>query len=804
MTSVTVDSMEAAGQPSGNFPVIEGATRFSVGTLSWSILPWAVVRTPGFPAAVVERVAEPRLLGEADDLAALRSRAERDRSRLLDGIASARAAADPAALRELRKAERAALQYRPVPRLPETAAAELAELAGQWNSRRADVEAAAAHLGESYERAYDHAISVIAAESAKPSFGHALFISSRGFFDHVWKDGTGLGGPGAPVTKSRRKALRTAARYLRRLTVRCEQTSFFGPVHFVDLVPGGDRDLRLGDPRPETVYAEPSMWLLDRLTRHRDRDTPEADRPVRRHPIFRVDGDRLTRTADGRSRRLSPDAVRVWEALGEHPTVSAAGAALGLPADRVAGCLAELRPALAPWALPSHEVYPFERLLALGDDTLVRQVARWRDSFAATGWPARRAPFLALEEAAAGLGGGAAVGEGRHYADRYVLHEERAHRFSARTVFGARTIEGLRAATEAMLPLAYAAALLRRADARDALRAALAGRRLPLAFAIGMDFPAAEPRYDAFLADLNAACAGRVTDGVIQLSGLDIGALIDRHCAALDPGDAYGTVAGPDWMITGSPGDGTWVLSELHDDGSYLAGAVTRLHPDGGELREEFERRVVDVIDPVDMAAIVSKRRNKFLLPEMPGVSVEIGGVSVKPRARTVPIADVEVAEDGAAVLVGGRRARLYSGDIPSTVHRALAVPALNPVVFDTGARTPRVVIDGTVIQRARWRIDLPGGSHGRAAWELAQDIRRERGLPRRVFVRHPGEPKPLFVDFADVLAVEDVMRLPAARAVVTEMLPDYGDLWWRPDGELMCAEMRTACFAWLDPGVRG
>ena len=801
MTPATVRSLSAVGQPAGNFPAIEGATRFSAGTLSWSILPWSVVRTPGFPAAIIKQAEEPQLLREADRLAGIRSHSGNDRARLLDAIAIARSQADSSSLKELRKAERAALRYRPVPSLPGSVAAELTELAEQWNSRCSDLEATAAHLAASYEQAYDRAMRLVARESSRPSFGHALFISSRGFFDHAWKDGTGFISPGDPITRAHRKTLRTAARYLRRLTVRCEQTSFFGPVHFADLDPEGTFDLRLGDPLPEAVYAEPSMWLLDHLIRHLDRDKPEADRPVRQHPLFRVDGDLLTRTADGRSRLLSPDAVRLWDALPEYPSISAAAGALGMPADLAARCRAELRPALAPWALPSHATYPFERLLSLSGDALVQQVAQYRDTFAASPWPARRAPFLALEKTVAELGVSVSVGEGRHYADRYVLHEERAHRLSARTAFGARMVASLQAATQAVIPLTYAAALLRRADARDALRSALAGRRLPLAQAIHMNFPAPEPRFSAFLADLHAACAARLADGVIRLAAEDISRLVDQHCAVLDPEDSYGTVAGPDWMIIGPLENATWLLSELHDDGSYLAGAVTRLHPDGAELREEFRRRVIEVIDPAEMAAVVSKRRSKFLLPEMPGASIEIGGVSVKPRVHTVPISAAEVAEDGAAVFIQGRRAHLYSGDIPSAVHRALAVPALNPVVFDSGPRTPRVAVEGTVIQRARWKFDLPGGAHGREAWELAQDIRRELGLPQRVFVRYPGEPKPLFVDFADVLAVEDVMRLPAAPVVITEMLPDYGDLWWQPDGELMCAELRTACFAWLDIG---
>jgi hypothetical protein len=132
-------------------------------------------------------------------------------------------------------------------------------------------------------------------------------------------------------------------------------------------------------------------------------------------------------------------------------------------------------------------------------------------------------------------------------------------------------------------------------------------------------------------------------------------------------------------------------------------------------------------------------------------------------------------------------------------VHRALAVPALNPVTAETGDRTPRITIDGVVVQRARWRLRTSGGLRGLAAWTAAQRLRRDAGLPRRVFARHPAEPKPLFVDFADVYAVADLMRLPAAEVIVTEMLPDYQDLWWRPEGGPVCAELRTSCLVWWE-----
>ena len=54
---------------------------------------------------------------------------------------------------------------------------------------------------------------------------------------------------------------------------------------------------------------------------------------------------------------------------------------------------------------------------------------------------------------------------------------------------------------------------------------------------------------------------------------------------------------------------------------------------------------------------------------------------------------------------------------------------------------------------------------------------------------------------FADVLAVEHVIRRAAAAVVITDMLPDYGDVWRRPDEALMCAELCIARFAWLDIG---
>ncbi|MFB4280117.1 hypothetical protein ACBJ59_32835 [Nonomuraea sp. MTCD27] len=143
-------------------------------------------------------------------------------------------------------------------------------------------------------------------------------------------------------------------------------------------------------------------------------------------------------------------------------------------------------------------------------------------------------------------------------------------------------------------------------------------------------------------------------------------------------------------------------------------------------------------------------------------------------------------AEPGAATWLlsgtGPGRGPLYEG------------PGTAPVEVDLGARTPRIMIGDLVYQRARWRLHLPEerGADPFDRWLAIHRLRRERGLPRHVFVRHPAEPGPFPVDFCDPLAVEDLARHEPAEVLVTEMSPVPGQE--RGDGQAWCAELRVAC----------
>ncbi|MFD0473002.1 hypothetical protein ACFQ0B_35555 [Nonomuraea thailandensis] len=100
------------------------------------------------------------------------------------------------------------------------------------------------------------------------------------------------------------------------------------------------------------------------------------------------------------------------------------------------------------------------------------------------------------------------------------------------------------------------------------------------------------------------------------------------------------------------------------------------------------------------------------------------------------------------------------------------------------------------IYQRARWRVPLPRerGADAFDRWLALHRLRRERSLPRHVFVHHPAGPRPGYVDFCDPFAVEELARHDPAEVLITEMLPAPGQLWWRVDGREQCAELRLGC----------
>ena len=779
--------------------------------LRWECLEWALVRTPGLPASFVAPLAD-SAAARAEDEAQQRfvnvcgeftSRLERIRE---DGVNQAEKG-------HLRRVGRKIELGSPLSPAQCEALARLgdARFVADWDTALARIATDRRHAEASFNAAVQRGAEQLRQRAADPLFAHAIFLSSRAFYEDGLSRHLSCAADLDLADKRMRRILATSARYLRRLTVRCELTAFFGPIHFVRLNPEQPLAVHHSGNGQVNVLVEPSTWVLDELADRLGELVPPEQRVPVRQPLLTAQNGVLVRATDGRGFRLPPDALALWQQFDGSRTVSQAARAAGLDDARAADLLRLLKSALLPDRPAAHDLFAFECLLdraaSAGSDpaaTLTLDLARLRDQSARLPWPERREPILAAEQLVAGQNLATRRHEGEHYADRYVFHEDRTHQASGATELGAPVIASLTRAFDSLFPLLFLHALMVREDARAALREYLGGQRRPLLEVLQADLPQRHDQAVLLRRALVETFPVRIQGGVVRLTSADVATLVDRFAPEHEDDDPWVSLPGPDLMARGDPANSGWLLSELHDDGSYLGGRVSRLHPDGAAMREAVARLVTDRLDPDSMAAVVSRRRNMFLVPEMPGWSIELSGRSVKDRQRTIPVSEVWVSADGAAVEFYGRRHRLYTGDISATVHRALSLPAMNPLRLEAGAYTPRIMIDDTVLQRAMWRVlkpQLPGGYEG---WRALHRLRRDHGLPERAFVRHPEQPKPLYLDFADPYAVADIASLPEGEVTITEMLPEPDDLWWQPDGELLCAELRTCVAVEVTDGPPG
>jgi hypothetical protein len=115
-----------------------------------------------------------------------------------------------------------------------------------------------------------------------------------------------------------------------------------------------------------------------------------------------------------------------------------------------------------------------------------------------------------------------------------------------------------------------------------------------------------------------------------------------------------------------------------------------------------------------------------------------------------------------------------------------------------TTRHTPRITIDRMVVFRETWRLRLEDTAELMAAradpdqYLAARRLMRELGLPRRCFVRISTERKPIYVDFTSPLYVASLRAMLRAAAnegrdgvsvTISEMLPTP-DQSWVPDRE--------------------
>jgi hypothetical protein len=214
---------------------------------------------------------------------------------------------------------------------------------------------------------------------------------------------------------------------------------------------------------------------------------------------------------------------------------------------------------------------------------------------------------------------------------------------------------------------------------------------------------------------------------------------------------------------------------------------------------------------------------------QLPGFDLEVQGRSPKERQDVIALHDLVVRHttDGLRLYAArlDRYVRLMGPPLgtfqlkrnPFTVFGFPRYYTGPPIKTPGLLHVPRLVAGRVVLQREQWSIPAEELSRpvaiGRARFDdidggeflRARRLHRSLGLPRHVFVKLPGEAKPIYVDFDAPLVVRQLSRL-ARRTpgtlVVTEMLPGPAQLWFSAsDGPATC-ELRLALFN-VRPSVR-
>jgi hypothetical protein len=209
-------------------------------------------------------------------------------------------------------------------------------------------------------------------------------------------------------------------------------------------------------------------------------------------------------------------------------------------------------------------------------------------------------------------------------------------------------------------------------------------------------------------------------------------------------------------------------------------------------------------------ANLVFGRRMKTAPPEFSGPSIVASASATSLHPDAIELQALTVERDGDHLVLRARGAgpslQFYppSFGVPDELFDPFACftyPLAESVSIRVGAHTPRIEIDGAVFQRERWDVSaasVPGGERQpRLGFDLLVEFlafQQRLGLPDRVFVRTPAEPKPVLVDFRSFFAVELLAHLAGAvdSLTLSEMLPGPDTLWLEDDRGRYTAELRT------------
>ena len=647
-----------------------------------------------------------------------------------------------------------------------------------------------------------------------------------------------------PTLDSRtRQRLRLAWNYLQRLCAKNDTSSFFGPITWGRIDRRQIEPLRIDAPaghwlaQRETFFEH---WVLLRLGQAVCADARLASAlPIALSPGCDLREDMLHYPL-GKHKRLSGAALALMRAIGTDGAAFRSRQALlaslergGHAADECGGLISffldkgvlqhplqvppgqtrvhspmrQLRDRVASLQAPADAVSPWL--------TLIDALETERQRFATGDLDTRRAALDALGAMLTGHGIDLSRAQGKMYVGRFPVYEDCGR--NLRVSLGAALAEDLERPMEPVMALHHWLA--------GAVAARLHDRCLQIWHSLRRDGSSVDflqfyqslqqhSHGEAVVQEIRALLQQAWQDALdrhpnqgaagdeIRLMPQDLSDLLAdlQACeprAATFPGFAW-SVHSPDFMLAARDaeavacGDYAWVIGEIHPAVHTLSQPVAQpFCPDADLIRDEVSR----LLGPA--TAVMADSPETYQRSHIDWLEVDTlhqvllpGSVGHVPPERCLPAGRGEVV----AVSVGSQELLHYRDTatgflqdlltvIPTEAHRACFALAADLLGYGLSAR---VVCGKLVLKRRCWNFaphELP--TPGQPAEDLRSHLAwrqwaRRHGMPGHVFVKLVGEPKPIYVDFANPLSLDllaNLCKTPQAMRI-SEMRPAPDELW--------------------------
>lgn len=281
--------------------------------------------------------------------------------------------------------------------------------------------------------------------------------------------------------------------------------------------------------------------------------------------------------------------------------------------------------------------------------------------------------------------------------------------------------------------------------------------------------------------------------------------------------DHLSLFSSPDFMLCARDrealerGEYDIVISEVHAT-VMLWQAWMLEYPQFQRLARDMRAAMAALPHYERQACIVPPRQHRNFILEYPGYSIESFIRSEKERKDAIPLGELAVARgsDGVYLQWAARRIPLELSCAPADwLHLAIfCAPIILFVPLSLGRHTPRIVVDGIVYQREKWRIEaseilaMLGQASGFELFLKCQEYRDRLGLPEHVFVSASAEVKPFYLNWSNFFLLELLAHLVRTNESLslTEMLPLPGDCWLADEqGHYMC-ELRSSFLFICEP----